>query len=108
MLVLFALQKVSLVPVVKITIAIDEKIWDEFGRTVSNRYGVLRNLSGVVDDAIRNYNMVEVLRESATKLCVDPEYPSSREVEQRRPSISGGSAVLREMREGRRSRLHGP
>lgn len=92
-------------PMVKITI--DEKVWDEFKKTVNTRYGGVRNLSEAVESAIRNYNMAEVLRESASKLGVDPEYPSSREVEQRRPSISGGSAVLREMREGRKSRQHG-
>ena len=94
--------------VVKTTVNIDEKVWEEFKRTVSNRYGGLRNLSGAVENAIRNYNMVEVLRESSSKLGINPEYPSSREVEQRRPSIPVESSdVLREMREGRQSRLHG-
>lgn len=94
--------------VVKTTINIDEKVWDEFKKTVNNRYGGLRNLSGAVESAIRNYNMVEVLRESASKLGVDPEYPSSREVEQRRPTVTVSSSdVLREMRDGRQSRLYG-
>ncbi len=105
MLGLIALSKVSLMPVVKITI--DEKVWDDFKKTVNNRYGGLRNLSWAVECAIHNYNMIDILRESASKLGLDPEYLSSREVEQRRPSISGGSAVLREMRDGRKSRLHG-
>lgn len=94
--------------VVKTTVNIDEKVWEEFKKTVSNRYGGLRNLSGAVESAIRNYNMVELLRESASKLGVDPDYPSSREVEQRRPAAPvGSSEVLREMRDGRQSRLHG-
>ncbi len=94
--------------VVKTTINIDEKVWEEFKKTVSNRHGGLRNLSGAVESAIRNYNMVEVLRESSSKLGIEPEYPSSREVEQRRPSVPvESSEILREMRDGKQSRIHG-
>ena len=89
-------------PEVKTTIIIDEKVWEEFKKTVSNRHGGLRNLSGAVETAIRNYNMVEVLRESSSKLGIDPEYPSSREVEQRRPSVPvESSEILREIRKRR-------
>lgn len=89
-------------PEVKTTIIIDEKVWEEFKKTVSNRHGGLRNLSGAVETAIRNYNMVEVLRESSSKLGIDPEYPSSREVEQRRPSVPvESSEILRESRKRR-------
>ena len=41
MLLLLALRKVNLMTVVKTTINIDEKVWEEFKKTVSNRYGGL-------------------------------------------------------------------
>ena len=98
---------VRLMTVVKTTVNIDEKLWEEFKRTLSNRYGGLRNLSGVVEGAIRNYNLVEVFRESASKLGIELEYPSSEEVEARRPSISVDSYdVLNEIHKGRQARLH--
>jgi len=100
---------VSLMTTVKTTVNLDEGVWEEFKRAVSSRYGGTRNLSGVVEYAISNYNMVRLLRDSAKAIGLNvEEYPSSSEVEEKRPSVSVDSAsILREMRDGRQTRLHG-
>lgn len=56
---------------VKATINIREEVWEEFKRTVNSRYGGARSLSQVVEEAIRGYNVVELLRESAGDLGLD-------------------------------------
>ena len=94
---------------IKTTINIDEKVWEEFKRTVNNRYGSSRNLSKIVEEAISSYNVVETLQTSAKELGVETtEYPSSSEVELRRPAVEAGSAkVIREMRDVRDTRILG-
>ena len=92
----------------KTTVNLDEEVWEEFKKTVNTRYGSTRNLSNVVEAAISNYNMVMLLRSSAKKMELDVVYPSSNEVEEKRPSSPVDSAkVLREMRDGRQDRLLG-
>jgi len=99
---------VSLTTTVKTTVNIDEDVWEEFKRTVDRRYGGTRNLSKVVEEAISNYNTLELLRDAARALNVEPgEYPSSTEVETIRPSVDGASMIVREMRDEREARLHG-
>ena len=106
--ILLTLCKVSLTTTVKTTINIDEKVWEEFKRTVDRRYGGSRNLSKVVEEAISNYNTLELLREAAKALRIEPgEYPSSAEVETTRPSAEGTSRLVKEMRDDREARLHG-
>ncbi|HEX9915913.1 MAG TPA: hypothetical protein VGB32_13440 [Candidatus Bathyarchaeia archaeon] len=98
----------SLTTTVKTTINIDEEVWEEFKRTVDRNYGGSRNLSKVVEEAIRNYNTLELLREAAKALNIEPgAYPSSTEVETNRPSAEGTSRLVREMRDDREARLHG-
>jgi len=41
---------------VKTTINIDEETWKRFKKTVSSRYGGIRNLSGAVEEAIKCFN----------------------------------------------------
>ena len=105
---MLALRKVNLMNTTKTTVNLDEEVWEEFKKTVNTRYGSTRNLSNVVEAAISNYNMVMLLRSSAKKMELDVVYPSSNEVEEKRPSSPVDSAkVLREMRDGRQDRLLG-
>jgi len=85
---------------VKTTITISEEVWEEFKRTLNSSYGGSRSLSQVVEEAIRSYKVVEMLKVSAGDLGVEiDEYPSSSEVEARRPRFPGSSArILREIR----------
>jgi predicted CopG family antitoxin len=85
---------------IKTTITISEEVWEEFKRTVNLRYGGSRSLSQVVEEAIRIYNVVEMFWGSAGDLGVEiGGYPSSSEVEARRPTFPGSSArILREIR----------
>jgi len=94
---------------VKTTINISEEVWEEFKRTVNSRYGSSRSLSQLVEEAIRSYNVVEMLQESAGDLGVElGEYPSSSEVEARRITVPESSArILREMRDDRETRVLG-
>jgi len=94
---------------VKTTINISEEVWEEFKRTVNSMYGGARSLSQVVEEAIRSYNVVEMLRESEEDLGVEiGGYSSGSEVEARRPTVSGSSAkILREMRGAREARILG-
>lgn len=107
-IVLFALRKVYLMTI-KTTVNIDKDVWEEFKKAVSTRYGSTRNLSGAVEHAINNYNTVRLLRRSAKTLeLTAAEYPSSSEVEERRPEVAvDSSSVLREMRDDRKTRILG-
>jgi len=44
------------------TIKIDEKVREEYKRTVNSRDGSSRNLSKIVKEAINSYNVVETLQ----------------------------------------------
>ena len=92
---------------IKTTITISGEVWEEFKRTVNSRYGGSRSLNQVVEEAIRRYNVVEMLRESAGDLGVEiGGYPSSGEVEAGRPTVPGSSArVLKKIRDGREARV---
>ena len=92
---------------VKTTVNISKEVWEEFKRTVNSRYGGSRSLSQVVEEAIRGYNVVEVLRESAGDLGVEiGEYPSRSEVGARRPTVPVSSArVLKKIRDDREARV---
>lgn len=94
---------------VKTTVNIDEKVWESFKNTVNRRYGGSRNLSKMVEEAIRNYNTLEILRSSAKTLEIEiSEYPSSTEIEANRPVMEDDSTdIIREMRDDRESRLLG-
>ena len=90
----------ELMTLVKTTITISEEVWEEFKRTVNSRYGGSRSPSQVVEEAIRSYNVVEMLQVSAGDLGVEiGGYPSSSEVDVRRPRFPVSSVrILREIR----------
>ena len=95
--------------VVKTTIVIDEETWNEFKKTVSSRYGSLRMTSLAVEEAIKCFNAVEMLKGFSDAMgFVTSVYPSVREVEERRPKLgtSAGEEV-RGMRDERQARLSG-
>ena len=94
---------------VKTTINIDEETWNRFKKTVSSRYGSIRNLSGTVEEAIKCFNTEELLRRFMEMAGIDMgTYPSLKDVEERRPKpgTSAGEAV-RAMREERVASISG-
>lgn len=94
---------------VKTTINIDEETWNRFKKTVSSRYGGIRNLSGAVEEAIKCFNTEELLSQFMETAGIDMgAYPSLRDVEERRPK-PGTSAgeVVRAMRDERVARISG-
>lgn len=100
---------VNCMGVVKTTIVIDEETWKEFKRSVSSRYGSLRMTSTAVEEAIKCFNAVELLKSisRAMNLTIHA-YPSVKEVEERRPTLgtSAGEEV-RGMRDERQAGLSG-
>ena len=94
---------------VKTTINIDEETWKRFKRTVSSRYGGIRNLSGAVEEAIKCFNTEGLLSRFMEMAGIGMgAYPSLKEVEERRPK-PGTSAgeVVRAMRDERVARISG-
>lgn len=94
---------------VKTTIVVDEKVWNEFKRIVSSRYGGLRKLSSTVEEAIRSFNAVDLLNSFSRSIGLDTSaYPSTKEVKSRRPKLATSAGrVVREMRDERQGRVSG-
>jgi len=95
--------------VVKTTIVIDEETWNEFKRSVSSMYGSPRMTSQAVEEAIKCFNSVELLKRFSNAIGLFASgYPSVREVQERRPKLetSAGEEVRR-MRDERHARLSG-
>jgi hypothetical protein len=100
---------VSNIADIKTTINVDKETWNEFKRTVSSRYGSVRNLSSAVEEAIQSFNTVELLNRFVEQKGIEIEvFPSVREIEEKRPKLesSAGEAV-REMRDEREARISG-
>ncbi|MEM2843070.1 MAG: hypothetical protein QXZ53_04245 [Candidatus Bathyarchaeia archaeon] len=92
---------------IKTTIIIDEETWSEFKKIVSLRYGNLRMISHAIEEAIKCFNVVEVLKgfSNAMGLAIN-EYPSSNEVKEKRPKLnSSAGKEVRRMRDERQNRL---
>lgn len=92
---------------IKISINIDEEMWNEFKRTVSSHYGNVRGLSTTVEEAIKCFNTAELLNRFTELKGIDVStYPSLREIEEKRPQlkVSAGEAV-RKMRDEREARI---
>lgn len=100
---------VNCMGIVKTTIVIDEETWNEFKRSVSSRYGSLRMTSLAVEEAIKCFNAVNLLRSFSSAMgLVTSAYPSVREVEERRPKMGTlAGEEVREMRDERQARLSG-
>ena len=94
---------------VKTTINVDEETWNRFKRSVTSRYGSIRSLSDAVEEAIKCFNIEELLEMFVKQAGIEVEsYPSLREVEERRPKLatSAGEEV-RAMREERVASISG-
>jgi len=93
----------------KTTIVVDEKVWNEFKKTISSKYGSQRNLSLAVEEAIKCFNVVELLKSFSSAMGLDTNiYPSIRDVESRRPKLkTSAGKVIREMRDEREARIPG-
>jgi len=92
---------------IKTTIIIDEETWSEFKKTVSSRYGSLRMVSHAIEEAIKCFNVVEVLKafSNAMGLAIN-EYPSMNEVKEKRPKLkSSAGKEVRRMRDEQQNRL---
>ncbi len=98
---------VSCMGIVKTTIVIDEETWAEFKKIVSSRYGGLRKLSSLVEEAIKCFNPIELLTNFSSSVGLDVSpYPSSNEVKSRRPKLNTSSPeVIRKMRNEREARI---
>jgi len=95
--------------VVKTTVVIDEETWNEFKRSVSSRYGSLRMASLAVEEALKCFNAIKLLKKFSEAIgFVTSVYQSVREVEERRPKMgtSAGEEVRR-LRDERQDRLSG-
>jgi hypothetical protein len=100
---------VSNIADIKTTINVDEETWNEFKRSVSSRYGSVRNLSSAVEEAIQSFNTVELLNAFVERKGIElGVYPSIREIEERRPKLGTSSGKeVREMRDEREVRISG-
>lgn len=95
--------------VIKTTVNIDERIWNEFKRVVSSQYGGVKSLSRLVEEALRSFNTLELLELFLELWGVEVGiYPSSREVVERRPKLeTSAGRVVREMRDEREACISG-
>ena len=94
---------------VKTTINVDEETWNRFKRSVTSRYGSIRSLSDAVEEAIKCFNIEELLETFVKQAGIEVEpYPSLREVEERRRKLatSAGEEV-RAMRDERVASISG-
>ena len=94
---------------VKTTINIDEETWNRLKRAVSSRQGSLRNLSGVVEEAIRAFDTEELINAFMETAGFERgRYPSLREVEEGRPRLeTSAGETVRAMRDERDERVSG-
>ncbi|MBS7643919.1 hypothetical protein KEJ26_05035 [Candidatus Bathyarchaeota archaeon] len=92
---------------VKTTILINEATWEEFKKFVSSRYGSLRMTSLAVEEAIKCFNAVGLLRSFSKAIGLETDvYPSIREVQERRPRLGTlAGEEVRGMRDERQTRL---
>lgn len=94
---------------VKTTVNIDEETWNRFKKTVSSRYGSIRNLSGAVEEAIKCFNTDELLSRFIETAGIDAgTYPSLKEVKESRPKLeTSAGETVRAMRDERVARISG-
>ncbi len=94
---------------IKTTIVVDEETWTEFKKAVSSKYGRFRKLSFAVEEAIKCFNLVELLKSFSSSIKLDTSiHPSSVEVKSRRPRLDTSSAeAVRKMRDERQTRISG-
>lgn len=99
---------VSIMSKVKTTIVVDEETWNRFKESVS-RHSTLRNLSSSVEEAIKSFNAVELLKTFSDTMGLTSDlYPSIKEVESRRPKLdTSAGKILQEMRRKREARISG-
>jgi hypothetical protein len=97
----------TLLPTIKTTLVLDEKIWSEFRRFVEEAYGTTRKMSAGVEEALRSFTPAAVLEAfvSSAGFVLD-SYPSSHEIVSHRPKVRASTArTIRQMRDERRKRL---
>jgi hypothetical protein len=92
---------------VKTTINVDDETMREFKKMTSSKYGSVRKLSASIEEAMRSYNSTSILSEYAEKEGIAlVAYPSSREVEERRPKVEASAGEeVREMRDARETSI---
>jgi hypothetical protein len=98
---------VSHTTTVKTTINVEEERLTRIKRTAQNLYGDTRSLSELMGDAAESFDAESILEAFTKKMGWEAmEYPSLREIEERRPTSTEDSAeTIREMREGRADRI---
>jgi hypothetical protein len=88
---------------VKTTISVDNETLREFKKITSQRYGTTRKLSAAIEEAMKSYNSTSILSRYAEKEEINlTAYPSSKEVEEKRPNVKASAGKeVRAMRDAR-------
>ncbi|MHA1834555.1 MAG: hypothetical protein ACTSV7_11265 [Candidatus Baldrarchaeia archaeon] len=93
---------------IKITIVVNEGLWDRFKEFVFQRYGSYRELSEAIEESIKIMEPIGLMMKFVKLMGIFDAFPSSCEIVERRSSIdTSAGQVVREMRNGREERLFG-
>jgi hypothetical protein len=93
----------------KTTIVIDGQLVKQFRDLATSKHGTFRTLNSELEEALRAFSPLEVIKSSAARLDVkiDP-YPSLDEVSRNRPRVAASAGkILRQMRDERAQRVLG-
>jgi hypothetical protein len=92
---------------VKTTINVDEERLTRIKRTAQNLYGDARSLSELMGNAAESFDAESILEAFMKKMGWEKtEYPSLKEIEERRPvSKVDSTNIIREMRDNRADRV---
>jgi hypothetical protein len=93
----------------KTTIVIDGQLVKQFRDLASSRHGTSRTLNSELEEALRAFSPLEVIKSLAARLDVKIDrYPSLDEVSRNRPRVAASTGkILRQMRDERAQRLLG-
>lgn len=93
----------------KTTVMLNDQLLKQFRDLAASKHGSSRMLSSEMEEALRAFSPLEVIRSLTTRLNIKiDQYPSLDEISRNRPQVasSAGKAV-REMRDDRAERLLG-
>ncbi|MGQ9479606.1 MAG: hypothetical protein ACUVQ0_06320 [Thermoproteota archaeon] len=82
---------------IKTSFYLNEKVWDSFRKAVLRR-GV-RRMSKEVEEALKSYNTLDILRKAVESLNLERRFPSSEEVVSSRPKGAKAGGEVRRMRD---------
>lgn len=93
----------------KTTIVVDDQLLKQFRDLASSKHGTSRMLSSELEEALRAFSPLEVIKSLAARLDVKIDrYPSLDEVSRNRPRVAASAGkILRQMRDERAQRVLG-